>query len=57
MYCKLLENIYEDGIATTKLHKETDEIPIRKGFRQGDTLHQNCLQLALRKHARRWSGE
>ncbi|XP_069979430.1 uncharacterized protein [Penaeus vannamei] len=37
VYCKILEDVSEDGTVTIKLYTETDKIPIKK-VRQGDTV-------------------
>ena len=39
---KLLEDIYMENTATINLHKSSENIPIQKGARQGDTILLNC---------------
>ena len=35
---KILEDIYKENTATIRLYKVSDEIPIQKEVRQGDTI-------------------
>ena len=47
-YIELLKTIYKEGYTRTTLHKESRDIPINKGVRQGDTispkLFTSCLE-------------
>ena len=46
-YVQTLEDIYNDGSATIKLHKESKKIPIKKGVRQGDTISPKLFTATL----------
>ena len=53
LYCRILEDIYKEGTAIIKLHKDTGKVPIKKGVRQGDTISPKlftaCLQEIFKK--------
>ena len=46
-YIITLADIYRDGSTKTKLHKESNPIPIRKGVRQGDTISPKLFTAGL----------
>ncbi len=53
LYIKELEDIYRDSTPTIQLHKKSRKIPIRKGFKQGDTISPKlftaCLEEIFKK--------
>ena len=46
-YIDLLQNIYENSKAKIRLHKNTGEIKIEKGVRQGDTISPKLFTASL----------
>ena len=48
VYINTLAGIYKNSYTTTNLHKESAQIPICKGVRQGDTISPKLFTLALK---------
>ena len=46
-YIEIIQNIYENGTSIIRLHKDTDEIKIGKGVRQGDTISLKSFTASL----------
>ena len=57
IYVKILEDIYKESIATIKLHKVSDKIPIQKGVRLGNTISSKQFMVVLRTILRTWNGK
>ena len=47
IYIRILQDIYHDGTATIKMHRESEKIPIKKGVRQGDTISPKLFTACL----------
>ena len=57
-YIQLLENIYSNSTAIIKLHKNSNEIKVAKGVRQGDTISPKLFIASLESIFRKtdWDG-
>ena len=57
-YVQLLENIYSNSTALIKLHKNSNEIKVAKGVRQGDTISPKLFIASLESIFRKidWDG-
>lgn len=53
-YIKVLQDD-KDGTATIKLRKEGDNIPVKRGVRQGDTIFLELFAVVQRKY-KKWDG-
>ena len=56
-YIKLIEVMYSKATATIHLHKDSDEFPINRGVRQGDTISPKLFNAALEGIFRKISWE
>ena len=58
-YIEIIRNIYENGTSIIRLHKDTDEIKIAKGVRQGDTISPKLFTASLESTFRKtnWEGK
>ena len=58
-YVETIKNIYENGTAIIRLHKDTNEIKIAKGVRQGDTISPKLFTASLESIFRKtdWEGK
>ena len=47
MYIDILKDIYTDSSVTVHLHKESEQIMIKRGVRQGDTVSPKLFTATL----------
>ena len=57
MYLEILKEIYTNSSMTVHLHKESNNINIRRGVRQGDTISPKLFTAALESIFRRLTWE
>ena len=58
-YIQIIKHIYENGTSIIRLHKDTNEIKIAKGVRQGDTISPKLFTASLESIFRKtdWEGK
>ena len=47
IYVQILKDVYKESTATIKLHKISENIPIQKGVKQGDTIFPKLFKTGL----------
>ena len=57
MYIEILKDIYTDSSVTVHLHKESENIRIKRGVRQGDTISPKLFTATLESIFRRLNWE